>query len=91
MANKVDNAFKTAPSHQELRAMDRDLRFYPSTVVDPAALSAEQIAAYNRDGYIKGLRIFDEAESPSTAPSSTRNCRRPWPPGRAASPSARRI
>ena len=62
MANKIDNAFKTAPPHQELRAMVRDLRFYPSTVVDPAALSAEQIAAYNRDGYIKGLRIFDEAE-----------------------------
>ena len=62
MTNKIDNAFKTAPTHQELRAMDRDLRFYPSTVADPAALSAEQIAAYNRDGYIKGLRIFDEAE-----------------------------
>ena len=62
MTNKIDNAFKTAPTHQELRAMDRDLHFYPSTVVDPAALSAEQIAAYNRDGYIKGLRIFDEAE-----------------------------
>ena len=42
MTNKIDNAFKTAPTHQELRAMDRDLRFYPSPVVDPAALSAGQ-------------------------------------------------
>ena len=62
MTNKIDNAFKTAPTHEELRAMDRDLRFYPSTVSDPAALSADQVTTYNRDGYLKGLRIFDEAE-----------------------------
>ena len=62
MTNKIDNAFKTAPTHEELCAMDRDLRFYPSTVSDPAAVSAEQVAAYNRNGYIKSLRIFDKVE-----------------------------
>ena len=62
MTNKIDNAFKTAPTHEELCAMDRDLRFYPSTGSDPAAVSAEQVAAYNRNGYIKNLRIFDKVE-----------------------------
>jgi non-heme Fe2+,alpha-ketoglutarate-dependent halogenase len=42
--------------------MDRDLRFYPSAATDPRTLRREQIAAFNRDGYLKPLRIFDTAE-----------------------------
>jgi ectoine hydroxylase-related dioxygenase (phytanoyl-CoA dioxygenase family) len=62
MASQIDNAFKSNPSHDELRAMDRDLHFYPSRVEHPTALSAEDVAAFNRDGYLKGIRICDEAE-----------------------------
>ena len=62
MASQIDNAFKSNPSHDELRAMDRDLHFYPSRVEHPAALSAEDVAAFNRDGYLKDIRICDEAE-----------------------------
>jgi len=62
MTNQIDNAFKTAPTHDELRAMDRDLRFHPCAVANPTTLTPAQTAAFNRDGYLKGLRIFDDAE-----------------------------
>ncbi len=50
------------PSSEELSKLDRDLRFHPSTTERPVALTAEQIAAFNRDGYLAGIRIFDEEE-----------------------------
>ena len=62
MASQIINAFKSNPSHDELRAMDRDLRFYPSQVENPTHLSAEDVAAFNRDGYLKGIQICDEPE-----------------------------
>ncbi len=62
MASQIINAFKSNPSHDELRAMNRDLHFYPSEVEHPTALSAEDVAAFNRDGYLKGIRICDDAE-----------------------------
>ena len=61
-ASQPAPTFKTGPSPDQLRAMDRDLRFHPSTTRDPTALTREQIEAFNRDGYIKGLRIFDDGE-----------------------------
>jgi non-heme Fe2+,alpha-ketoglutarate-dependent halogenase len=54
--------FKTIPSHDQLQAMERDLRFHPSTVTQPAALSRAQVESYNRDGYIRGIPIFDDDE-----------------------------
>ena len=53
---------KFIPSNEELSKLDRDLRFHPSTTERPAALTPEQIAAFNRDGYLAGIRIFDEEE-----------------------------
>ncbi|MCB0129110.1 MAG: phytanoyl-CoA dioxygenase family protein, partial [Caldilineaceae bacterium] len=55
-------AFKTIPEHDQIATMDRDLKFHPSTVTNPQALTAEQIDAYNRDGYVKGLRVFSTEE-----------------------------
>src|SRR5579883_2113302 len=43
--------------------MERDLRFHPATVTEPRTLTREQIAGFNRDGYIKPVRIFDAAEA----------------------------
>jgi non-haem Fe2+, alpha-ketoglutarate-dependent halogenase len=54
--------FKTIPDQQELATVSRDLRFHPSPVTEPATLTREQVAAFNRDGYLKGLRIFSDAE-----------------------------
>jgi non-haem Fe2+, alpha-ketoglutarate-dependent halogenase len=53
---------KFIPSNEELSKVDRDLRFHPSTTKNPAVFTAEQIAAFNRDGYLSGIRIFDETE-----------------------------
>jgi non-heme Fe2+,alpha-ketoglutarate-dependent halogenase len=53
---------KFIPTAEELSQVDRDLRFHPSTVENPKRLTAEQIAAFNREGYLKGIRIFSEEE-----------------------------
>jgi hypothetical protein len=51
------------PQSGELGGIDRDLRFYPSTVADPRTLTREQVAAFNRNGYLMPLRVFDAAEA----------------------------
>ena len=56
------NAPKFIPTTGELSKLERDLRFHPSTTQDPGTLTRSQIAAFNRDGYLKGIRIFDDAE-----------------------------
>jgi len=50
------------PSTEDLSKTQRDLRFYPSTTENPKVLTSEQISAFNRDGYLTRLRIFDEQE-----------------------------
>jgi len=55
-------AFQTIPNIQQVTDVPRDLKFHPSTVAQPKMLTQEQIAAYNRDGYVKGLRVFSPAE-----------------------------
>jgi len=58
----TSSTFKTIPEADDLAHIQRDLRFHPSPVTDPQTLSREQVAAFNRDGFLKGLRIFDAAE-----------------------------
>jgi non-heme Fe2+,alpha-ketoglutarate-dependent halogenase len=55
-------AFKTGATPEQLREMDRDIRFYPSTVQAPSALTPQQVESFNTNGYLKGLPVFDEAE-----------------------------
>jgi non-haem Fe2+, alpha-ketoglutarate-dependent halogenase len=54
--------FKTIPNHDQLQHIERDLRFHPSTVQDPQTLSREQVEAFNRDGYLKGIPVFSRDE-----------------------------
>jgi hypothetical protein len=54
--------FKTIPSHDDITRLERDLRFHPSTVQYPQTLTRQQVEAFNRDGYVKGLRIFSSEE-----------------------------
>ena len=54
--------FNIVPTQDELDQMERDLRFYPSPVDNPQLLSVEQTARFNREGFVKGIRIFDSAE-----------------------------
>jgi hypothetical protein len=55
--------FAITPDQDRLVAVERDLRFRPSPVTDPKTLSREQVAAFNRDGYLSGIRIFDGEEA----------------------------
>jgi non-haem Fe2+, alpha-ketoglutarate-dependent halogenase len=50
------------PGAEELSKLERDLRFHPSTTEHPATLTRDQIAAFNQDGYLAGIRIFSEEE-----------------------------
>ena len=50
------------PTTEDLSQLERDLRFHPSTTERPGTLTPEQITAFNRDGYLAGIRIFDEEE-----------------------------
>lgn len=54
------------PRTDELSGLRRDLRFHPAGVEDPRILTPSQMEAFNRDGYLKGLRIFDEMEIAET-------------------------
>lgn len=57
--------FKTIPGQEELAAVQRDLRFHPSPVQHPQTLTVEQVETFNRDGYLKGFRIFSQEEAAS--------------------------
>ncbi|MFL6414474.1 MAG: phytanoyl-CoA dioxygenase family protein [Bryobacteraceae bacterium] len=50
------------PTTEDLSRLERDLRFHSSTTENPVMFSKEQIAAFNRNGYLAGIRIFDDAE-----------------------------
>lgn len=54
--------FKMIPEDDELSSIERDLKFYPSEVTSPQTLSLEQVQGYNRDGYVKPIRIFSQEE-----------------------------
>jgi len=54
--------FKTIPDNNELDGIARDLNFHPCQTLTPRVLSRGQIEAFNRDGFISPIRIFDDAE-----------------------------
>jgi non-haem Fe2+, alpha-ketoglutarate-dependent halogenase len=58
----MSTAPRFVPSSEDLSKVDRDLRFHPSTIERPNVLTLEQIAAFNRDGYLAGICIFNEEE-----------------------------
>src|SRR5690349_21333086 len=60
MTAKAD--FKMIPGQSDLDQIERDLRFHRVVNDSPKVLSRDQIAQFNRDGYIRGIRIFSEAE-----------------------------
>lgn len=54
--------FKTIPDHNELDTIPRTLRFHPVVNEQPLTLTHAQLEFFNRHGYLKGLRVFSEAE-----------------------------
>ncbi len=53
---------KIMPTWTQLAEMGRELQFHPSTTTYPKVLTQEQVADFNRVGYIKGIPIFNETE-----------------------------
>jgi ectoine hydroxylase-related dioxygenase (phytanoyl-CoA dioxygenase family) len=54
--------FKIIPDNDDLDQVERDLRFHTLGVENPSTLTREQIAAFNRDGFLKAIRVFDGNE-----------------------------
>ena len=54
--------FQVIPGQDELGRMQRDLRFHPVTNPAPAVLTSAQVEQFNRDGSVRGLKIFSAAE-----------------------------
>src|SRR5690242_16459647 len=58
----MQSDFKVLPGQNELDQIERDLRFHPTVNDRPQVLSREQIEQFNREGYLRGIRIFSDAE-----------------------------
>jgi hypothetical protein len=54
--------FKIVPDTDDMGELDRDLRFHPADPSAAVALSREQVEQFNREGFLKGIRVFEEAE-----------------------------
>ncbi len=54
--------FKIIPDNTDLDQIDRDLRFHTLGVEFPSTLTRAQVASFNRDGFLKGIRVFNEEE-----------------------------
>src|SRR5262252_2386127 len=54
--------FEIIPDNDDLDQVERDLRFHTLGVENPSTLTREQIAAFNRDGFLKAIHVFNEDE-----------------------------
>jgi len=54
--------FTPVLDHQELEKLPRDLNFYEVRNPSPYTLTADQISQFNRDGCIRGIRIYSDEE-----------------------------
>ena len=54
--------FQIIPDGNDIDRLERELRFHPASTTSPAVFSPEQIEAFNREGFLKSIRIFSAAE-----------------------------
>lgn len=54
--------FDVTPRQDQLDELTRDFQFHPCGIAQPKVLTADQIEAFNRDGFLTGIRIFGEEE-----------------------------
>jgi hypothetical protein len=62
MSQSPGTTFKIVPDQKDLDAIERDLKFYPSEVTNPKVLTKDQVAHFNREGYVSRVPIFPAAE-----------------------------
>jgi hypothetical protein len=56
-------SFNPLPAQDDLAQIQRDLRFHPTNNPSPKTLAPAQIEQFNREGYLKGIRIFSKEEA----------------------------
>lgn len=61
-AAPLKTEFKAVLDPSDLGSIPRDLRFHPTRNPQPKVLTQDQIEQFNRDGYIKGIRIYSGEE-----------------------------
>ncbi len=61
-AAPMKTEFKAVLDQTDLAALPRDLRFHPTVNPSPKVLSPDQIEQFNREGYIRGIRIYSDVE-----------------------------
>lgn len=54
--------FSVIPTEEELQSLKRDLTFYPVRNDNPKCLTRQQVADYNRLGYVAPLTAYNAAE-----------------------------
>jgi hypothetical protein len=59
MTNKMLQAVLT---DDDLKKLDRDLRFHPATNENPKVLTKAQVEGFNKDGYVAPLNIYSTSE-----------------------------
>jgi non-heme Fe2+,alpha-ketoglutarate-dependent halogenase len=59
MTNKMLQAVLT---DDDLKKLDRDLRFHPATNENPKVLTKSQVDGFNKDGYVAPLDVYSSSE-----------------------------
>lgn len=59
MTNKMLQAVLT---DEDLKKLDRDLRFHPATNENPKVLTKSQVEGFNKDGYVAPLDVYSTSE-----------------------------
>ena len=54
--------FRAVPRPDDIEDMERDLRFHPSTTKALEVLSPQQVESFNRDGFLKNLKVYEDDE-----------------------------
>jgi non-haem Fe2+, alpha-ketoglutarate-dependent halogenase len=55
--------FKAVPTADDLAPLNRDLRFHPTVNPHPKTLTRDQIERFNKEGYLKPFRVFNDREA----------------------------
>jgi non-haem Fe2+, alpha-ketoglutarate-dependent halogenase len=58
----MNRQFNVVPTDEELRSLNRDLRFHPVVNSTPQCLSQDDIEKYNRLGYVAPLEAYSSEE-----------------------------
>lgn len=54
--------FSVLPSEEDLKALQRDLKFYDVSNSNPTKMSVEQVRAFNKDGFLRPLDVYNASE-----------------------------